>query len=425
MTDRTTRRWRGVVAIALLASVVGVLANRPSLLLLASVGVVYGAYPRVTSAREPELEIDRRLSDDDPSDGDPVEVDVTVTNVGDATVPDCRVVDGVPPMLTVTDGVPRCGATLRPGASASFSYTVVAKRGIHSFEPATVVARDLSGEHEVETSVATDTEIDCTSGLAATTVRSQTLDRSGEVAGSDGGAGIEFHRTREYQRGDPMNRIDWNRYARTGDLSTTEFRQDQAASVVCLVDARECAYRSRPGDPHAVALAAAACEQLATAFAADRNQVGVAAFAHRFVWQEPGMGPDHVADVRRLLSRDAAFSSQPPSESVDLEDALSDLRERLRSRTQVLLLSPLCDDEIVDAARRLDAFGHAVTVVAPDVTVDDSPGTRFARVQYTERVRRLRSAGIPTVEWQSDEPLEAALARQRAGGATFTGGASA
>ncbi|WP_439025434.1 DUF58 domain-containing protein [Haloarchaeobius sp. DT45] len=411
---RTTRRWRGIVAIALVATAVGVVADRPDVLLLSLLGVAYATYPRLTSPPEPSLDIERRLSDDDPDHGDPVEVTVTVTNTGERSLPDLRLVDGVPPMLTVTDGMARHGASLRSGGSTTFSYTVEAKRGTHPFDPATVVSRDLSGEHETETTVAASTEIDCTGGVDGVTARSQTLPRNGQVTADRGGSGIEFHRTREYQRGDPMNRIDWNRYARTGELSTTEFRTEQAASIVCLVDARVSSYRSLPGEPHAVALCTSAAEQLVSAFAADRNQVGVAAFYDDLVWHPTGMGPNHRASIQQLLATHEAFSSQQPTAGSDTTDLLTDLRHRLTERTQLVLLSPLCDDEIVEAARRLDEYGHAVTVVTPDVTAGETLGQQLATVQREARVRTLRGSGIPTIEWQSDEPLEAALASEQA-----------
>ncbi|WP_267642390.1 DUF58 domain-containing protein [Haloarchaeobius amylolyticus] len=419
---RTTRRWRGVVAIALVATTVGVVADRPAILLLSVLGVVYAAYPRLTSPPDPSLDVDRRLSDEDPDHGDPVDVTVTVTNTGRTPLPDLRLVDGVPEMLTVTDGMARHGACLLPGRSTSFSYTVEAKRGTHPFDPVTVVSRDLSGAHETETTVAAATEIDCTSGVEGVTARSQTVPRSGQVASDTGGSGVEFHRTREYQRGDPLNRIDWRRYARTGDLTTTEFRTERAANVVCLVDARPSSYRARPDHPHAVALCTAAAEQLIGAFAADRNKVGVAAFAGEdLVWHPVGMGPDHRASIQRLLSTHEAFSSTEPDASPDTTELLGALRQRLSDRTQVVVLSPLCDDDIVETARRLDEYGHAVTVVTPDVTREETLGQRLAAVQRRTRVRRLRAAGIPTTEWQSDEPLEAALASQgataQAGGA--------
>ncbi len=42
--------------------------------------------------------------------------------------------------------------------------------------------------------------------------------------------------------------------------------------------------------------------------------------------------------------------------------------------------TPLLDDRAADAAKRLAAYGHAVTVVSPDMTGGDSPGRTVERI---------------------------------------------
>ena len=174
-----TNRWRGVVAISFAAGMAAVAADRPELLLVAVLGVVFATYPRVTGTPEPNVSVERRLSDATPRPGDEVTVTLTVTNDG-GFLPDVRVVDGVPAMLSVTGGTPRKGVVLWPGRSVSFSYRVEAKHGKHPFEPATVVARDVSGAREVEPTVAADTEIDCTATAASGPLRDQTLEQIGQ-----------------------------------------------------------------------------------------------------------------------------------------------------------------------------------------------------------------------------------------------------
>ncbi|WP_254663074.1 DUF58 domain-containing protein [Haladaptatus sp. W1] len=292
-----THRWRGVIALSLAAGAVGLAVDRPSMLLLAVVGVVFAAYPRVVADPEPKLRLERRLSNSTPRPGDEVTVTVTVTNEG-GFLPDVRIVDGVPALLSVSGGSPRNGAVFWPGRSVRFSYRIQAKHGKHPFEPATVVARDLSGAREAETTVAADTELDCTATGAEGPLRDKTLDQVGRIVAQKGGSGIEFHRTREYRAGDAMHRIDWNRYARTGSLTTVEYREENAATVVVLVDARQVAYRATTDEPHAVAYSVSAAEQLLASLHRDRNLVGLAAFGREQCWLEPGAGRSHRANAR-------------------------------------------------------------------------------------------------------------------------------
>jgi len=406
MTD--THRWRGVIALSLAAGAVGLGIKHSSLLFLAVVGVVFAAYPSVTGEPTPTLRLERRLSNSTPRPGNEVTVTVTVTN-GGGFLPDVRIVDGVPALLSVSGGSPRKGIAFWPGRSVSFSYRIQAKHGKHPFEPAAVVARDLSGAHEVETTIAADTELDCTGTATDSSLRDKTLDQVGRIVAQKGGSGIEFYRTREYRAGDSMHRIDWNRYARTGSLTTVEYREENAATVVVLVDARAVAYRAAGDEPHAVAYSVSAAEQLLASLHRDRNLVGLAAFGRENCWLEPGAGRSHRAKAQRLLATHTAFASIPPTEEEDHDEQVGQLRTRLPGAAQVVLLSPLSDQAIVETARRLDAYGHPVSVISPDVTDDESVGQRLAGVERTNRLSTLRKAGIPVIEWDPETPLTAAL----------------
>ncbi|WP_255194893.1 DUF58 domain-containing protein [Halorarius litoreus] len=411
-TVRRTRRWRGVVAVALFAGAAGVLFKRPLPLLLAVVGVGYAAYPQVPSPPTVSLDIDRRLDPDDPADGEPVTVEVTVTNTGQSVLPDLRIVDGVPPMLSVSDGTPRHATALRPGRRATFSYEVTATQGTHRFEPATVVARDVSGATEVETEVAADTTIECTAEVPEVPLRQQTQQHVGRIVTNDGGSGVEFHRTREYQRGDDMSRIDWRRFARTGELTTTEFREERAASVVLCLDVRASAYRSpEEGEPHAVAHELAAAEQLLAELAETTDSVGLATLGGReSCWLPPGAGRDHLLRAQQLLATHPALSPYPPESSDEaIDDQVLDLRRRLGTDTQVVLFSPLLDAGAVSAALALEAAGHATTIISPDVTDGDSPGAQLARVERRNRLDTVREAGVRVVDWSPDVALGTSL----------------
>lgn len=416
---RRTRRWRGIVAVALSAAALGVLFKRPYVLLLSVVGIAFAAYPQVPSPPQLALDLERSLVDDNPAHGDEVEVTVRLHNRGERTLADIRVVDGVPPMLAVSAGSPRHAATLRPGAVTSFSYTVTAKHGTHSFEPATVIARDMAGATEVETTVASETTIDCVDDVPDVPLRRQTTALVGQLVTEESGTGVEFHQTREYHPGDSLARIDWRRYAKTGQLTTVEFREEGGASVVLCVDAREPAYL-RPGenDPHAVAHARAAAEQLLVALGETTDSVGIATLSDRDqCWLGTGTGQDHVHRARRLLSTHPALSTYPPERTGPdrWNEQLTALRRRLAAETQVYLLTPLPDEFAVDGAITLEAEGHAVTVLSPDVTGEDTVGARLFATERQNRIHSLRESGVHVVDWNPADPLGSVLARSSNG----------
>src|SRR5699024_11564845 len=110
--DRQTKRWMGVSAIALLAGAVGILVREPGLLLVAVIGIAltaYAAFGRSGTPAPVDLVLERAVSEERPAPGDEVKVTVTVRNAGDTTLSDLRVLDGVPPALTVVDGTARRG----------------------------------------------------------------------------------------------------------------------------------------------------------------------------------------------------------------------------------------------------------------------------------------------------------------------------
>jgi uncharacterized repeat protein (TIGR01451 family) len=418
--DRTvpTNRWVGASGLALLAGGVGILTQHPGLLLAGSLGVVFAAYAGAASRPAPVLELRRELSDERPAPGDRVQVTLTVENVGDTAVADLRLVDGVPPALTVASGSARHGTALRPGATARFRYTVTATRGEHEWEPTQVIMRDASGALERERRLTPDSEttLRCTPRLEATTdlpLRGLTTQYTGRVATDVAGTGVEFYSTRHYRPGDPLRRIDWNRWARTGELATLEFREERAATVVLLLDARASAYRQRDEDaPNAVERSVDAAGRAFVALEGGGDRVGLAAFGPEELWLPPGSGSDHRARARQLLATHPALSPTPVEGKFFPSIRLRRLRRRLSPDAQILLFSPLCDDYMASVARRLDAYGHLVTVISPDPTADGTAAHRLARVNRRNRISRLRAAGLRVVDW-GDEPLAAEITRAR------------
>lgn len=416
-TDRVTNHWRGISAIVFLAGGLGVLTTTPSLLLASLVGVGYLAYARIGSSPTVALSIQRSLSETNPATGDEVEVTVTVRNEGDSTLVDLRLIDGVPPALSVSDGVPRLATSLRPGASATFQYTVLARRGRHDFDHLLAIARDPAGSVESEVEIETATTLTCTPSLDTTAVvplRAQTSQYVGRVDTSTGGDGVEFFSTREYQPGDTLSRIDWNRYARDRELTTIDFREERMATVVLMLDLRAEAYKqAEENSLHAVDRSVDAAGRLFTALLETGDRVGIAALSPEDVWLAPGTGNEHRARARELLATHPALSPTPNEEYFSIYLRRRKLRERLPADAQVILLSPLIDDTIARTARLFDAHGHLVTVISPDVTNDDTVGHTIARIQRRNRISDLRKHQVRVVDWRRDEPLAMALERTR------------
>ena len=145
---RRTNRWRGVAGLTLLAIGLGLLLEQPAALLAGVFGVAFAAYGQIGAAPAPDLRVERAIDDEEPAVGDEVPVTVTVTNEGEETLTDLRLVDGIPDGLAVADGAPRGATALRPGSTVELTYEVTATRGAHAFDPLVAITRDVTGATE-------------------------------------------------------------------------------------------------------------------------------------------------------------------------------------------------------------------------------------------------------------------------------------
>ncbi len=417
VVDRETNRWVGVGALAFLAGGLGVLLGGgvPSLLLAAAIGVAYAAFSRTARPPVVDLHVERTLGEATPDPDDSVEVTVTVRNDGPGLLSDLRIVDGVPRAVTVDEGTPRHGTALRPGHEVRFNYTVTARRGVHEFEPMTVYVRDPAGSIERELAIDVPTRLTCVPPLSATeplSLRGLTSRYAGRVTTDTGGEGVEFHAVREYRHGDPVNRIDWNNRARTGALATLEFREERAARVILMIDAREEAYwAASPDDENALERSIEAANALFAALLDRGDQVGIVAISPIECWLPPGAGREHRTQAQLRLATAPAFSPQPPEDRFFRSLWRRRVGQRIPDNSQVIVLSSLCDEFVPKEVRRLDALGHTVTVVSPDVTAADTPGRRLVAIERDLRITWLRESGVRVVNWDPEDSLALALRR--------------
>jgi len=440
-------RFTGGLLAALVLAAAGVLSGRSTLFVAGVIPLAFVLYGAVSAPRsDGAVEVTRELSTDSPLPGDRVAVELTVENASDGALPDVRVADGVPDDLRVVGGTPEAALALPEDGSATVEYAVVADRGQFPFDAPTVRVRGASATNArtLDAPAEGDRQLDCRVSVADVPLRRQTTAHSGMLPTDSGGPGIEFHSTREYQRGDPANRINWRRYAKTGELSTVNYRERRAAAVVLAVDAREVARATaHSGTPSGASLstyaAARAVEPLETA----GHRVGLAVFGVDDpvtggadpAWVPPGTGDAHHARIATVLdaaaegrrgdgTSEAVAASE--REAVDAPEAAADgggldgagrvgrLAERVSPGTQVVVCSPALDDLPVALTRRLAADGHRVTAVSPDVTATDTPGRTLAATERALALADLRATGARVVDWSPDEPLASAVSRATA-----------
>jgi len=382
------------------------------LLALALPLIIYLGAALLYGPGELQLKASRTLSAERISHGMTVVVRLTVTNEN-SRLEEALIEDLVPPPLELVDGKPSLLASLPPGGKVELTYTVRGRRGEFDFEDVRVTASDHLSVFRRQTTISTPvrlTVLPKVLKLRRVAIRPlRTRAYAGPVPSRRGGAGVEFFGVREYRVGDPFRRINWQMSARyPRSIFTNEFEKERIADVGLILDARERSDIRSRGDAlfeHAIHAAAS----LAEVFLRDGNRVGLLIYGHILDWTFPGYGKVQRERILRALANARTGKSL-------VFEHLDYLPTRFfPSRSQIVLISPLCEDDL-PALVRLRARGYQVLVVSPDPvsfelkTLEPQPAARMAaRIAYLERkllLRRLPQAGIQVVDWQVTKPFD-------------------
>lgn len=410
------------VAVGLITAALGVVTGTATPLLLGVTAIGYTAFKYATDAPPPTVAVTRVVGSDEPVPGDLVDVQVTVENIGERPLTDLRVIDGPPDALRVVEGSPSLLTSLQPGGTDRISYTIRSKRGEFTFGETTLVTRSLSGVRERTRTVTVPTRLSSTTLLEEFPLRDQASQRVGTVKTGRGGSGIEFYATREYREGDPLGRIDWNHLAKTGTLTTVQFREQRAPTVAILLDERDVArVAPKTAALDGVDLSVHAAEQALLTLLDAGTEVGLITYGESLSAIDPGNDAAQRArmraELRAATDRYAAALSQETVESAVRHHAaptVETLRAHVPRNAQVLVLSPGTDDFVVEATDRLRAFGHPVTLLSPAIVGTDGLGARRQQLERTCRLRAIRETGVRVIDWHPNDPLQTALARATA-----------
>lgn len=431
MRYRDIHRFDTAVFAAVVLVTCGTILGNSTLFIAAAVPVTYLAVGALT--RPPDvssLSVERTFDPELPAPGERTTVTLTVRNDGDRTVPDVRLVDRPPESIPVSEGSPRGGVALRPGEKGTITYETVPRQGDHPFDPPLVRLRPLPAVGTVTgEATVTETTLRCRRGVSDVPQAQGSLRRVGTQTTDTPGTGLEFHSVREYRSGDNISRIDWRTLAKTGELSTVNFDETRAAKTVLIVDGRPASRRSRDaGYPTGAELSAYAADRTFERLLAAGNQVGLTAIGIDETdvettlptdqsgrpWVPPGNDPATRTRVGSVLDAvvDASQTEhEPPASVADggvQTRETADIRAQLPSRANVVITTPLLDESPVELIETL-AASHSIVIVSPDVTDDETPGKSAANIRRRLRIRRIRTAGATVIDWETTEPLSAAL----------------
>ncbi len=151
------------------------------------------------------------------------------------------------------------------------------------------------------------------------------------------GAGIEFSDHREYSPGDDFRYLDWNVYARHGDLLLKRFQEEQDLHVYFLLD---CSRSMGAGSPPKFDLARQLVAALAYIALADLDRVTVLSFSEDIIEEFPlTRGKARIVPLMKFLD-----NQQLTGTSTSIKRTIQGLLHRTQQTGIVILVSDLFDE---------------------------------------------------------------------------------
>jgi len=400
-----------LVAAGLLLLNGSIVAAAVPLLLFVSVRML--SSPRPVAS---DLRLVRTVDQLRATEGDKIDVELSVTNSGPA-VALLSVTDDPPAGLTPSEGHVQFLGRLPAQGNETISYTVLARRGLHAFDEVQVRVWSPWGLAMRESHVRLDTDvkvhprIEKIDPIAIHPQRTRAF--AGPVRANRGGQGLDFFGCRAYTPGDDVRRINWRAYARQDSLIVNEYELERIADVNIILDARARSHARLDGETtfdHSVRAAAS----LASHFLEQGNNVGLLIYGDYIRWAFPGIGRlqqerilDELAEAR--LGDKAVF------------EELRFIPTRLfPPRSQLVLVSPLVDEDDIEIIALLVDRGYSVLVVCPHsltltdeehLSADDRPvdlAERILGLKMDLFLGSLARIGTSVIDWRVDEPFRVA-----------------
>ena len=423
----TASHARALIA-GLALTVVGVLARRPDLLVLATPlagAAVWAAALRPT--RPPTVR--QSIGHGVVREGEATTWHIAVDDP-EGRIDDVAALLGAPAWTDLRPATGQSAVSLRDDGTGALAITVRPTRwGRRSIGPATVIASSAwAGFRSVATG-------DQRTGTLLVLPQPARFDASATPVASPGlvgvhrsprtSSGTEFAGIRPFQPGDRLRRIHWPQSLRTGTLHVTSTWADDDHHVVLLVDALDDVGESEGlgGRSSSLDIAVRAAGALAEHHIDTGDRVSLVALSARGVQRVPPAGGRR--HLRRLLEVMATL--EPATRRVDN----GQVPPGLAPGALVVMLSPLLSPRALQRAVTMADHGLTVLVIdclPPDIAHGDpdDPADAIAwRIRLLERereMRRVQQAGVAVVPWQGPGSLDLVLrhlhrqARVRLGG---------
>lgn len=393
----------------------GVVTGRADLVIVA-VPLVVALVAGRWLAAPPAVRIEHVVSSDRVLEDERLTVRVTIR--ADGPVALAELLEPLPPRVRVERGCHHAFFALRAGEEVQWEFALrcggrqrLRLGGPHVRLWGPLGLASTEARHRAPQTVAVYPHLTALRHLPRP-VRTQTF--VGHHVSPAQGEGIEPGDIRPFAPGDLVRHVNWRATLRHGALHVTQHHRERNADVVLLLDTL-----SEVGPPGATVVDAAVrgAADLAAAYLARKDRVGLIEYGGQLRWLKPGSGR---AQFQRLLDTllDASVVFTYVSRDLDLVPP-----RILPPQALVLALSPLLDPRFARAATDLAARGFDLVVIAvspaPAARAAVRPGpvadlaARLWDLERRPEIEGLRRRGVTVVGWDGVAPLDAALAGLR------------
>ena len=205
------------------------------------------------------------------------------------------------------------------------------------------------------------------------------------------GGGIEFADHREYAAGDDLRYLDWNVYAKFGDLLLKRFQEEEDLHVYILLDASK---SMDCGTPNKFDYARRIAAALAYIALADLDRVSIMAYADKPLDVMPlTRGKDRVLSILKFLE-----NTKTAGTATDLATVAKSLVNRAQRTGLVVIISDLYDQAGfragVDLLRHRRFEPHIIQIHTAeeanptflgDIELDEVESGQRRKITVTER----------------------------------------
>jgi uncharacterized protein (DUF58 family) len=393
--------YAGLAAVGLLA---GLVLGRVELVAVAAPFALAAAVG-AASARDPDLRGRFALDRERALEDETVTVSLSLFGRADRV----ELFLPLPDELNAPDGNPQA---VRLVESRDIELELRCDRwGAFAIGPAMIRASDRFGFHRYEAAVGGTEQLRVYPAVETLHALLEPLETQvfvGNQVSRARSEGVEFADLREWALGDRVRSINWRATARRGSLWVNQQHPERNTDVILFLDTFT---DVRSGVRGTLDSTVRAATSLAHRYLQRKDRVGVVSFGGYLSWLLPSSGTRQLYRiVDSLLHTDAVLSFA--AKGIDVLP-----RRTLPPKALIFAISPLLDARSAAALLDLRARGFDLVVIEVSPVPFVHP-TRDELAQLAYRLWRLsreslrlryEQAGVPVVEWQDGEPLDAVL----------------